>query len=38
MSRPSVARTLEEARPYFKFYPFYSSIPARFLADASSVT
>lgn len=36
MSRPSVARTLDEARPYFKNYPFYSSIPARFLGGAAS--
>ncbi len=29
--RPSVQRVLEEARPYFKMYPFKDSIPARFL-------
>jgi glutathione S-transferase len=29
--RPSVARTLEEARPYFAFYPFREALPARFL-------
>lgn len=31
VSRPSVARTLEEARPYFRFYPLKDAIPARFL-------
>jgi glutathione S-transferase len=36
MSRPSVARTITEARPYFHYFPFNSSIPARFLASASS--
>lgn len=30
VERPSVARTLAEARPYFKSYPFESSIPSRF--------
>jgi glutathione S-transferase len=36
MQRPSVARTIAEARPYFQFFPFKDSMPARFLADASS--
>jgi hypothetical protein len=36
MSRPSIARTIEAARPYFHYFPFSSSIPARFLAAASS--
>jgi glutathione S-transferase len=31
VQRPSVQRVLSEARPYFKFYPFNSAIPARFL-------
>jgi glutathione S-transferase len=31
VQRPSVLRVLEEARPYFKMYPFKESIPARFL-------
>ena len=31
VARPSVARTLAEARPYFKFYPLKEAIPARFL-------
>lgn len=31
LQRPSVQRVLEEARPYFKFYPFKDALPARFL-------
>jgi glutathione S-transferase len=31
MQRPSVKRTLDEARPYFSLYPFADAIPARFL-------
>lgn len=31
LARPSVARTLREARPYFDMFPFHESIPARFL-------
>lgn len=34
MDRPSVKRTLAEARPYFKFFPFKDSMPARFLEDS----
>lgn len=30
MERPSVRRVLEEARPYFQFYPFQEAIPQRF--------
>lgn len=30
MARPSVQRVLEEAKPYFQFYPFNEAIPARF--------
>jgi glutathione S-transferase len=30
LSRPSFARTLEEARPYFEFFPLREKIPARF--------
>ena len=36
MQRPSVSRTIAEARPYFRFFPFKDSIPARFLANATS--
>jgi glutathione S-transferase len=31
-ARPSFARMLGEARPYFRFFPFADDIPARFLA------
>lgn len=31
LARPSVARTLAEARPYLRFYPFHDRVPARFL-------
>ena len=31
MSRPSVARVIEEARPYFPYFPFNEAIPQRFL-------
>jgi glutathione S-transferase len=31
MIRPSVARVIEEARPYFQYFPFNEAIPARFL-------
>jgi glutathione S-transferase len=31
MIRPSVVRVLEEARPYFQYFPFNEAIPARFL-------
>ncbi|MDF0699982.1 glutathione S-transferase family protein [Rhizobium sp. MC63] len=30
LTRPSFARTLEEARPYFKFYPYKERLPACF--------
>ena len=30
MERPSVRRVIEEAKPYFAFYPFASAIPERF--------
>ena len=28
--RPSILRVIEEARPYFQFYPFQDAIPQRF--------
>jgi glutathione S-transferase len=34
LARPSVARTLREARPYFELFPLRAEIPARFLRDA----
>lgn len=30
MTRPSVQRVLDEARPYFSMYPFAEAIPERF--------
>jgi glutathione S-transferase len=36
MARPSVARTVEEARPYFHMYPFRDRMPARFLGEAAA--
>lgn len=35
MQRPSVARTLEDARPYFKYYPYREALPAHFRPDAA---
>lgn len=38
MAKPSVARVVKEAGPYFKYYPLQAAIPAHFLersADAS---
>ena len=34
VQRPSVARTIEEARPFFKFYPGRAGLAARFLEAA----
>jgi glutathione S-transferase len=31
IARPSVARTINEAKPYFQYFPFIESMPARFL-------
>jgi glutathione S-transferase len=31
IARPSVHRVLDEAKPYFRFYPFFEAIPSRFL-------
>lgn len=30
LARPSVMRVLDEARPFFQFYPFREALPARF--------
>jgi glutathione S-transferase len=30
LARPSFARALDEASPYFKFYPYKERLPARF--------
>lgn len=37
MARSSVKRAIEEARPYFHFYPFAEAIPERFKASSNSV-
>jgi glutathione S-transferase len=31
MARPSVKRVIEEAKPYFQYFPFQDAIPPRFL-------
>lgn len=36
MQRPSVARVIEEAQPYFQFYPYREAIPARFLGTGAA--
>lgn len=35
VARPSVARTLHEARPFFRFYPVKEALPARFVDPAT---
>ena len=30
LARPSVARVLEEARPFFQYFPYRELLPARF--------
>jgi glutathione S-transferase len=35
LARPSVARTLSEARPYFSMFPLRDAIPSRFLEGAA---
>ena len=34
VARPSVARTLAEARPFFEYFPYRELMPARFLEGA----
>lgn len=34
LARPSVARTLAEARPFFEYFPYRELMPARFLEEA----
>jgi glutathione S-transferase len=36
LARPSVWRTIVEARPYFQYYPLRHALPARFLGDAAA--
>ena len=33
--RPSVARVLVEARPYFRMFPFFDQVPRRFLEGSA---
>lgn len=35
LKRHSVMRTIEEAEPYFQFYPFYDKIPKKFIKKLS---
>lgn len=35
LARPSVARALKEARPFFQYFPFRDAMPRRFLDDAA---
>ena len=32
LARPSVARTLREAKPFFHMFPYRDAMPARYLA------
>lgn len=36
LERPSAARVLEEARPYFRFYPYREALPARYFQPAGA--
>lgn len=36
MARPSVARTIEEAKPFFKFYPYREALPEHFRGEIES--
>lgn len=36
MTRPSVRRTLAEARPYFSMFPYREAMPERFLRDEAA--
>ncbi len=36
LERPSIISTLDEARPWFKFYPYKDKIPARFFDQGNS--
>ena len=33
LDRPSMRRTLHEARPYFSMFPYREAMPERFLRD-----
>jgi glutathione S-transferase len=32
--RPSVARAIEEARPFFQYFPLKDALPSRFVTGA----
>jgi glutathione S-transferase len=36
LNRPSFARVLQEAMPYFHYYPYYESLPAQFRREQPS--
>ncbi|MCW5650818.1 MAG: glutathione S-transferase family protein [Ramlibacter sp.] len=36
LARPSVARVLDEARPFFQYYPFRESLPSRFYTPGAA--
>lgn len=36
LERPSIKRTLREARPYFSMFPYRDAMPERFLQDAAT--
>lgn len=36
LDRPSYARVLQEARPFFQFFPFKDSLPRRFRPDSAA--
>ncbi len=35
MQRPSVIRVLDEARPFFQYYPFHDALPPEFQTPAA---
>ncbi len=38
LARPSVARAIVEARPFFQYYPLRAKLPARFLGEAADAS
>ena len=38
MQRPSVARAIAEARPWFQYFPLRHALPARFLSEGADAT
>jgi glutathione S-transferase len=35
LARPSVARAIAKAQPYFRYFPYLEAMPARFFADST---